>query len=388
MHPTRIFVLVKGLTGLGMGFTATIYVPFLISRGMNYADVALINLIFWAVIVFAEIPTGMLADGRSRAWSIRAGLLLSAIASLTYSFATDIVIAVTAEILAGLASSFISGADEAWITDALKKRNEEHDLKSSLASASMAVSGGMLVGGISSALLGTIDLRIGWWLDAACYLLAGALSYAHMNNCGEPQHRINEWQALRHSVMALKDTPALRWILAVSMLSAFTLPFNHYWAPFMEARVGQAGLSYIWLFVFLPLIAGNWCVRRFNVWPNHQPQAIALAVAITAIGLAAATHAPGIAMPALFFAVHELGRGLTGPLVSTFTQKHVGSSYRATYGSLQSLLSKIGYAVLLTMVWLYTKDRPSDEETIRHVWTACGLLLLAGSGTLVIRLKS
>lgn len=387
MHPTRVYVAVKGLTGLGMGFTTTIYVPFLLSRGLSYADVALINAIFWIVIVFAEVPTGMIADGRSRAWSIRIGLLISAVASISYTFASGIVSAIWAEVLAGLASSFISGADEAWITDALKKRNEEHELKNSMASASMAVSAGLLVGGVIAALLGTIDLRIGWWLDATCYVIAGIITCIYMSDHGEPQHRINEWQALCRSVNALKTIPALRWVLVASTLGALTLPFNHYWAPFIQSRVGQAGLSYIWLTVFAPVIIGNWCVGRFNVWPNHQRQAIAVSIAITAIGLTTAAYASDIAMPAILFALYAFGRGLTTPLISTFTQKHVESSYRSTYGSLQSLLSKIGYAVVLALVWLYSRDRPSNEETIRNIWTACGLLMLIGAGALVIRLK-
>ncbi|MBI4122269.1 MAG: MFS transporter [Parcubacteria group bacterium] len=387
MHPARTYIVIKGLFGLGIGFTVTIYVPFLLSRGLNYNDVALINIFFWAIIVFAEVPTGMLADGRSRAWAIRTGQLLWAIGTLAYSFAGGVTSATIAEVILGMANAFNSGADNAWITDALKKRDEEDSIKRVMATSSIACTVGMLAGGVIAAPLGVIDLRIGWWLACACNLAAYIVARRYMGDNGEPIHRLNEWEALRQSWATLQGSPPLRWVLSASMLFAFVLPFNLYWSPFMEARVGQAGLSYIWLAVYLPLVAGNWCVRRSSSHQGHEQRSIVYAVALTGLGLAAATWPAGVALPALFFALHEFGRGLTEPLTTVFMQKHVDSGYRATYGSLQSLLAKIGCAAVLLLVWLYTRDQPSDEHTIRVVWTASGLAMLVGAGLLTLRLK-
>lgn len=376
----------KLLIGLGMGFTTTIYVPFLLSRGLTYADVALVNIGFWLIIIFAEVPTGLLADSRSRAWSVRTGLLLSSIGMLSYSFASGVVSAILCEVIVGLANAFISGADEAWITDALKKHGEEHRLKAVIANATIAATGGLLVGGVLGAPLGSIDLRIGWWLASASVAAAMVIARCFMSNHGEPAVRVTETEALRLSVHLLRTSSTLRWLLATQLLFAFVLPFNHYWAPFMKMRVDQAALGYVWLAIFGGLMIGNWTVRRFSIFPRREEYGIIAAIMITAFGLLAAPYAAGIAGPVLCFAIHEFGRGLVAPLCVIYTQHRVGSSYRATYTSLQSLLSKTSYALVLSLVWLYTKERASNEETIRHVWTVCAVALLAGASVLRWRL--
>lgn len=87
LHPATIYKIVSASRSLGMGCHATIYSLFLKQIGVSQDRIALLNSFFWLALILSELPTGMLADGRSRAWSIKVGMLTMFISVLSYSLA-------------------------------------------------------------------------------------------------------------------------------------------------------------------------------------------------------------------------------------------------------------------------------------------------------------
>ena len=87
MSAARTYYLFFALIHIGMGLHVTAYTPFLASIGLSLGEIALVNTIFWGVLITAELPTGMLADGRSRAYSLKLGAGISALGALAYVFA-------------------------------------------------------------------------------------------------------------------------------------------------------------------------------------------------------------------------------------------------------------------------------------------------------------
>lgn len=73
------------------------------------------------------------------------------------------------------------------------------------------------------------------------------------------------------------------------------------------------------------------------------------------------------------------GRGFFQPLTESFVQHRVHTSYRATFGSLQSFLGRIGFAVVPLVVWLFIADKPNTSATISLVWIICLIVLLLGA---------
>ncbi|NQV90113.1 hypothetical protein HQ487_01760 [Candidatus Uhrbacteria bacterium] len=73
MSATRTYYVFTAFIYIGLGATVTAYTPFLQSIGLSLSQIALVNAIFWSVIILSELPTGMLADGRSRAYSLKLG---------------------------------------------------------------------------------------------------------------------------------------------------------------------------------------------------------------------------------------------------------------------------------------------------------------------------
>ncbi len=379
MHPAKVYVLFCGLFGASFGFISTVYVPFLLSIGLSLADVALINVAYWLTVSAAELPTGMWADGRGRAWSIRTGTLLLGLSFIGYALARGFASAMVCEMAGAVGTAFLSGAQQAWITDALKKRGEGDSLGRVFGAAALWRSLGLLGGGLVGAVVGAADLRLSIAAAGAFMLIALGVAARRLNGDGEPETRMTEKQAFCASAAALRRDRGLLWSVAVLTAFGLVLPFNLYWTVFFREGFGQAWLGLVWLPIYSANAAAGWIVRKWNVAAGRETAGVILAVTLTGAGLAGAGLAAGVAVPFLWALGHEIGRGLFDPLLDTYTQRRIESPYRATFGSFQSLIGRAGFGIVLIGTWLLTRGRTPDASTVRLTWVAAGLLLSAAA---------
>ncbi len=377
MRASTTYYLFTGLHALGIGITVTLYVPFLLSIGLSLSEVSLVNAVFWMVIVLSELPTGMFADGRGRSFSLTLGATFWALGAWVYATAGGVWQVVFAEALCGVGSAFLSGADQAWVTDALKREGREDDLKKTFATSAIVRGGAMLLGGLLGVPLGNLDLRFIWVPGIFLGLLAALVAHKLMRGRGNAEDRVTELEALKKSWKLLSRDKELAWALAALLLFALVLPFNHYWSVRFEDVLGRSSLGWTWALLYAGLILAGMWVR------NHPPgksEASLVALSLGTAGLGLAFGASGfvpVMMSAVF--IHEVARGAFDPLLSTFVQHRVESSHRATYGSLQSFLGKAGYIGVPLIVSWYLADKGTDLSAIPNVWMASGLLLAASA---------
>lgn len=379
MHPIRSLSLYEFLATLGIGLTAATGSLLQLKVGMSIADIAFVNVVFWVTIVLMELPTGMLADGRGRIWSVRIGITIFALGCFAYAGVQGVGTALVAEIALGIAHAFISGAESAWVTDALKKRGEERLIGRAFGSQAMAAAAGFLVGGVLGGLLGTIDLRLGW-VGAGIFVSASAyVAWRVMDDSGEIDDRPTELEAFRLSCRALRGRPALLWSVAASMTLGLVVVFNHLWQPFFLEDVSQANLGWLCVPIQGAILIAGWRVRRHGAFAERGAEGIVLALFLCGAGLVAVTAVAGLPLMLSGLVVHEFGRGLFRPLMSTYTQQRVDSRFRATFGSLQSLLGKTGFALALILMWFLSDGKDASRETIAFIWTVSGTLLVLGA---------
>lgn len=388
MHPRKAYVLFTAFWGAGMSVTATTYVPGLLERGFTLAQVAAVNVFFWVTISLMELPTGLLADGKSRVWSVRLGALCTAVGAACYAAADSFWTAAMSESIIGIGFAFLSGAQQAWLADALAKRGEIDGLRRAYGTAAAARSVAAIVAGTAGALIGTVDLRLGWVLGAAFHLCAAAVAFRCMNGVdGEPEQRMTERQAFAASVTATRQSPGLLWALALAAAFGLVLPFNHYWTPFFRERVGQAGLGIVYVLFHLAIAAGGMAVRRGGFLAGADRRGVAVALLATGVGLAVAGMLPGVAWPLLAVFVHEFGRGMFEPLMDAYVQRRVDSGYRATYASFQSLVARAGYGLILCVVVVAMQDQPATGAVIGAAWLVAGALLAAVAAVALARCR-
>lgn len=386
IHPAISYYLFQMVGGFGFGLTVTVYVLFLRELGATYQQLLVVNMVYWTTIMLMEFPTGMLADGKSRAWSVRIGSAFTALGALQYVLADSIGAAFVAEFFLGLGAAFISGALQAWVADSLKRGGEFHRLRHTFATASIGKSLAILVGGLLGAYVADAtslrNIIVFHFLFCCAQVI---VSFAFMNSDGEPEHRVTEAEAFRLSWRLLLNSRVLRWSTFAAVAFGVVVLWNMYWNVFFLPRVGQIGLGWVWVALYGAVTLSGYLVRRMKVAAGQEEVGMVISIAMTAAGFLLASQFESLPLLIGALMLHEAGRGGFEPLLDSFTQHHVDSSHRATFGSFQSLISRVGFVAALAVGTLVTMGAPESDAIIRNLWFFSGLFLLVVAIILFMR---
>lgn len=383
MKIERTYYLFVGLLALGMGMTVSAYGPFLQSIGLSLGEIALVNAVFWATLSLSEIPTGLAADGRGRAWSLRLGALVKGAAALAYFFADGFWSAIVAEMLFGIGMAFLSGAQQAWLVDALGAEGRADRVRHAFATAGILTGVGMLAGGALGALVSTVEPRLIWMPMVGTSAIASFVAWRHMEGRGDPVVAMTIRQAFVEAAKTLGRDRSLWWLTGTMLAFGLVIPFNNYWSVYFEPTVGRLGLAGVWTAIYLSVMAGSWIVRHARFKDHHEGTGTLVALGVTAAGLLVL---PSVAFPWAMapLVLHELGRGAFQPLTDSFVQRRVESGCRATFGSLLSLIAKAGNVSAPLAAWWFTRGMENSSATIAQVWVAAGATMLAFVAVLLI----
>ena len=386
MHPAKAYYLFAVLSTIGFAFLSASYALFLLHIGLTLSDISLVNILFWGIAIFSELPTGMMADARSRAWSLRIGTALGSVSFSLYFFAESLASVLFAEAVMGIGMAFCSGAEQAWITDALKKRGEFHLVRRVLATAGLLRSFMILVGGALGTLMYAFSPRFIWLPGIVSFLLALLLLAKRMNGEGEPENRISEREAIKRSWRLLQKSRSLKWVIAALVISGAVKPFDLYWSIFVTTQFPAVHLSWIWFLMFGATVPSAWMIRRLPGSIHKEEAWIVGALFVSGGGLFFIAILGGIAPFFCGVIAYELSRGAFTPLTDAFIQHRVESSYRATFGSLQAFLGRGGFFLSTILVWLGTCGQENTVETISMTWIASAAVIMLG-GLLLFLLR-
>jgi MFS family permease len=109
----------RALLHRGYWLVASLYL--VIDAGLSPAQLVLIGVAQGFVSLVFEIPTGVIADTISRKWSLIIFHVLVGISMVTTGLVTSFPALVATQMLWGIAWTFASGADIAWVTDELRR---------------------------------------------------------------------------------------------------------------------------------------------------------------------------------------------------------------------------------------------------------------------------
>ena len=378
MRSTKAFYIFTFLTRVGMGSICSIYVLYLLDLGLSYSQVTLVNAAFFLFVILFELPTGMLADGRGRGYSVIGGAFFTALSGAVYWFATGFWTAVLAEAIFAVGSAFFTGALTAWIADA---PDREIPLQKVYATQTMMTGVGTVFGTLLGVYIATWSERGDAFLILMAWYLAATLFAWVFMRGREPEDRMSEFEALEHAKAHLRRSPSMRWALGVEMATGFFGAYNLFWAPLLILFYTQVQLGWIWILMHGTLILAGMLVRRqgsdSESSRNHLAIRTIRALVLIALAMAFVWATDNSVVWIAMLVVHEFGRGMVGPYLQTYVQERVDSAYRATYGSLQSFLGLFGLvAVQLTLTGVFT-ILGSDPSVIPWLWlvTSCAMLV-------------
>ncbi|MFS0864657.1 MFS transporter [Fredinandcohnia sp. 179-A 10B2 NHS] len=333
-------------------------------RGMTVLMVVYCEIIYAAVIVLSEIPTGVLADRFGRKILIVIGGLFSLLEMIILLFAHSFWSFALAVGLAGIAGACVSGALNALLYDSLLERKEEKSFEK-IVGRMNAID---LIGSIIAALSGSVIAR--WFGLEFNYILSASslfLAFLFTLRLREPQSKqrdllvssnhIGVKAYLISSFAFFKSHPKLILIVIQAMgISACITYLDEFWQLYLD----EIGFSLLFFGVFsailsLVKIPGNLLASRFLEKYSAGQIIIGVLFIITA-GLFLTAMFPG-PLGMIVIVIIFLASGVIDPVITGYVHHRTDSTIRATVESVQSLLERgitlsigLGFGLIATRV--------------------------------------
>lgn len=142
---------------------------------INDQQVGILDALAFAIGLFAEVPSGALADKFGRDRLARVGLLFGAAGMLVQGFGSSFMEFVIGQAILMVGMSFISGADEALFFEKLKFSRGSTDWRKLVAKASQIALVGTMIATVAGGFLYGVDPRLPWILNGLAFLASALL---------------------------------------------------------------------------------------------------------------------------------------------------------------------------------------------------------------------
>jgi hypothetical protein len=335
-------------------FTPVFYVYYQQRIGLSLALILWIQSYFLAVRALLDLPLGAVADRYSRRACLAAYALchLAGAAALLVLPALPTVI--LAETLFATGGAFRSGADSAFLFDALQAvgRPELYPRAESRAQAVIAIATGATA--VTGGLLAALDLRLPY---VATVLAAGATARFALRVDEPPvpgRRRPSVVALMRAAAREARSSRAVRWVLA---LAAFAVVSSHVYYYLQQPYLLALGVP---LALFGVVFAATKVVTALVATGAHRVDAAlgarvaaGLMAVVPTVGLAGMAHATGSGGALLLLTRGGLD-GLWQPLLNVYMNRLVASHVRATMLSAQSLVARLALAAAIALLGLGT----------------------------------
>lgn len=204
---------------------------FLIWGNISFVEVMLLQSFFTIMILLFEMPCGAIADYISRKFSLTLGAISTAFAGVIYGSYPNIFIFAIGEILFAFGNALISGTDQAFIYDTLRKLGKEDEISKVVArSRSFMLFGIAISAPIGSVIGAYLSLNLVMLFMFFPFIIATLISMT----LKEPNHELekkeseNYFTVIKSGINELIKNNILK-ILALEMIIAESMVFFLIW---------------------------------------------------------------------------------------------------------------------------------------------------------------
>ena len=377
----KVYVVFSFILSLSHAFFFATYQLFLASRGMNLLEINIINMFFMAGVFLLEIPTGAFADIFGRKRSIVIGCFVVSLSMLVYFFGNSLLAFIVAELMGALGLTFLSGALEAWVVDALAYHGYDGELSHVFRREVYATQLGIIFGSLMGGYLGQRDLSLPWLASSIATALVGIFAIIALKEQKAKQAKFI-WsfapfmRTIRDSVrFGYRKKSVWFVVLFGTMLAISVQAMNMQWPFVFQGTYGFSTTSLGWLFAAISAVTmlGGQLSKAFADKIKHEKNAIVASQMITVIGIIGASMMLGAVPVVLLFMLHELGRGMVGPLKQAYLNHRIPSEQRATILSFDSMMGKSG-----AFIGLLVSGYLAENFGIPLTWLVSGCVLATG----------
>lgn len=331
-----------------LGFSALItpyMMVYFVNLGFSYKEIAFVlSGVLIGTILF-EVPTGALADGVSRKYSVILGAVVMALGAGLIPFFDNVFVVCLLWLFVGLGQTFWSGAYDAWVVDNLKHMNREDLQKEFFIKGTSIHSSGLIFAPLAAAfILQYLPMKSLWWFLAGGVLLNGFILLI------PPEHFVSEkknitqlWSELinntKEGTKLLFTNKALKILLLGSVVTTFMSIGDIGLEPFLidiGAPLASLGVivSIIGVFgIVIPMLS-----KLFSRWKIREVITFTLIIPAVLLPLILLVNKNFLLLGFIIYLLPTIGPLLRGPLVADYSQKHIPSKIRATTSSASSMI--------------------------------------------------
>lgn len=294
-----------------------------------------------------EIPTGAIADLYGRKFSVLLGYLLQAIGFMSLFFIQDYYIIIGAFALLGLASTFSSGAKEAWVIDLIKSSRKDFQ-KGYFVKMQAIDSGALILSGIIGAYaVKLFGLSIIWIATGISFFATFAIGlcaherFTRRRTADSSVQRITKqgWKAILYS----KNHSVLFSFLmaAAFLILASNLQGQIAWLPFFqELGLRQYAFGYLWSFMAVMGVIAPLLASRLLKNSNERGFILTCIVSLLLVTLLI-LFAHTILFAIILLLASTLFWGMRFTAERIYFHRFIPSKLRASVGSLESMVLSI-----------------------------------------------
>jgi MFS family permease len=281
----------------GYWFVASLYL--VLDARLSAFQLVIVGVVQSVISVVCEVPAGVVADRHSRKWSLVVAHLLMGAAIVWTGLVTSFPVIVATQALWGIAWTFASGADIAWVTDEL---NSDARIDTVLASADRSKALGAALGIACFGVLAWLTSRgLAIVVAGAAIIILGLVATAVPETKfvrgadSEPA-----WEIFRRGVQLTRHNRVLVVVFLATLLSigAAGEGYNRMYAKqLVDVGFPQGSRSIVWFGALnlLTLLGGAVAMHRV-VQRISQPESarhyFALACIAGAFGVSVLALAP------------------------------------------------------------------------------------------------
>lgn len=388
----RVYLFYSAATSLlfGLIFTASAVYQVTVA-GLDALQLVLVGTVLELSIFLFEIPTGVVADVKSRRLSVIIGTLLIGCGFLLEGSWPSFLPILFAQVLWGVGYTFTSGALQAWISDEI---GEEKAGSAFLRGAQLEQLG-EFIGILPAIAFSFWRVNVPILVGGALFLaLAGVLALRMPENGFHPTPpgERSTWQhmlATFHDGLGmLRRRPALYTILGIGLFyGLYSEGFDRLWTPAMLERFTFPAEGSVPLLVWFGLLrAGSLLIAMLaNAWAQRR---IDMARPAQLVRTFAAGSAGLVASLFLFAVCHNLAlaigllwsistlRWLNGPLYTAWVNQRLDSQVRATVISMSSQMDALGQVVAGPLMGLLARETGLQNGLLASAALLAPVLLL------------
>ncbi len=358
-------------------------VPFFLSADLSQAEIFLLQSIFSIVFLLWNIPSGYLSDRYGRAFAIKVGAPIAAIAMTAYGFGDHFWQFALCEVGLAIGEGLISGADQALLIDSLALAKKKCDyVKISQRINSITFAATALSVPIAILLVAKVSLGATLIADGLLLFIAAIIAWRLVDLPAEENSlekaEFSAWRAL----LAFLSQTKVRWLLILT-IALSSGPYLAFWltAPYYTSL----GIPLVTFSVLLA-VRSAWKAWISHHYHEHSHTRRAALVYAGTVGIAFFGMAAQQIWLIWVVLGHDVVESLQGPPIIERINQYVAQQYRATLNSVVGISQRLVYMVIGPLLG-WTVDKAGLQNGLLIAGVACSAVSFLAIGRL-IRLRA